>query len=88
MEGGGGRAGVFEQWGRTACDTRCQGPEETQLCSPPRVAAGMGRESPGAELGVPHTRTCLGIWEGGSFSWVILATVAVCKLCWETQEKQ
>lgn len=41
-----------DQWGRTACDTRCQRREERWLCSPPRIAAGMGRGSPGAELGV------------------------------------
>lgn len=81
MEGGGGRAfprragaGMADRWGRTVCDTRCQGRQERQLCSPPRVAAGMGRESPGVELGVPCCCTptllccCIGIWEHKSFS--------------------
>lgn len=73
---------MADRWGRTVCDTRCQGRQERQLCSPPRVAAGMGRESPGVELGVPCCCTptllccCIGIWEHKSFSWVILAVVA------------
>lgn len=65
---------MADRRGRTVCDTRCQGRQERQLCSPPRVAAGMGRESPGVELGVPCC--CIGIWEHKSFSWVILAVVA------------
>lgn len=102
MEGGGGRAfprrvgvGTSDQWGRTAYDTRCQGREERQLCSPPRVAAGIGRESPSAELGVPRCCTpalvccCTVIWEGKSFNWLIPVLVGrVSKLCWEAEEKQ
>lgn len=56
MEEGGGRAfprGLEVASVGQDSDTRCQGREERQICSPPRVAAGMGRESPGAELGVP-----------------------------------
>lgn len=101
MEGGGGRAfprqvgaGMSDQRGRTVCDTWCHGREERQLGSPPCVAAGMGRESPSAELGVARCSTpapvscCTGIWQVKSFSRVILATVAVSRMCQEAPEKQ
>lgn len=65
---------MSDQWGRTVGDAWCQGREERQLCSPPRVAAGLGRESPSAGLGV--LQCCIGIWECKSFGWVIRAMVA------------
>lgn len=91
MEGGGGRA--FPRGQELGCLISRAGQcvthgarGESRDSSAPHPASGMGRESPSAELGVP--RCCTGIWEGKSFSWVILATVAVSKLYREAQEKQ